>query len=65
MLPMDLEQTQYDLGETWWGSEDTGDPNLIVQQPLPDGGKDKLIDSRTKENGTATPHNVPGLNVGD
>jgi hypothetical protein len=65
MLPTDLKQTHYDLGEKWCGSEDTGDSNSTAQQSLLDGGEGKLIDNRTKDNGTETPHNEPRLNVAD
>ncbi len=64
MLPTDLKQTDYDLGEEWRGPEDTGDPSLAAQQPLLDGGKGKLIENRLKDNSTETPHNTTGLQVG-
>jgi hypothetical protein len=60
----DLKQTDYALGEKWWGLEDMGDPSLAVQQPLLDGGEGKLIKLRLKDNGTETPHNMSGLQVG-
>jgi hypothetical protein len=64
MLPTDLEQTDYDLGEKWWGPEDTGDPSLAAQQSLLDVGEGKLIENRLKDNGMETPHNTTGLQVG-
>ena len=45
-------------------SEDTSDPSLAAQQPLLDVGKGKLIENRLKDNGTETPHNTTGLQVG-
>jgi hypothetical protein len=37
-----LEQTRYDKGEKWWGSNRAENPNLTVQQPLLDGAEELL-----------------------
>jgi hypothetical protein len=58
-----LDRTHYEMGEKWWGSEGTANPNLTAQQPLLDGVEGKLVDSTAKDNRAATHTSMPGMAV--
>jgi hypothetical protein len=51
------------MGENWWGSEGTANPNLTAQQLLLDGVESKLVDSTAKDNRTATHTGKPEMAV--
>jgi hypothetical protein len=47
-----VERTQYERGEKWWGPDEHANPNLTPQKPLLDGAEGKLVDSSDKDNGS-------------